>query len=120
MRLLAQTGPMAGPVGARPGMTYSISSKRNHEAREEGEMSGTATTAPSGGVLRMSRRVMNLAHFLTQNARRHGDRAGLIWGERSWTWREINDLVSALAAALAARGIARGDRILVHSKNCDE
>ncbi len=83
-------------------------------------MSGTATTAPSGGVLRKWRRVMNLAHFLTQNARRHGDRAGFIWGDRSWTWREINDLVSALAAALAARGIARGDRILVHSRNCDE
>src|SRR5207247_8556109 len=38
----------------------------------------------------------------------------------SWTWREIDRLVSALAAALAARGIAKGDRILVHSKNCDE
>src|SRR6202158_5068334 len=68
----------------------------------------------------MSRRVMNLAHLLTQNARRHGKHVGLVWGERSWTWREIDGLVSALAAALAARGIARGDRILVHSKNCDE
>src|SRR5260370_14694026 len=68
----------------------------------------------------MSRRVMNLAHLLTQNARRHGERVGLSWGEKSWTWREIDGLVSALAAALAARGIARGDRILVHSKNCDE
>ena len=76
--------------------------------------------APPGGILRMSRRVMNLAHFLTQNARRYGDRPGLIWGERSWSWREIDGRVSALAAALAARGIVKGDRILVHSKNCDE
>ncbi len=68
----------------------------------------------------MSRRVMNLAHLLTQNARRHGGRIGFVWGEKSWTWREIDARVSALAAALAARGIARGDRILVHSKNCDE
>ena len=68
----------------------------------------------------MSRRVMNLAHLLTQNARRHGDRVGFIWGEKSWTWREIDGHVSALAAALAARGIVKGDRILVHSKNCDE
>jgi len=73
-----------------------------------------------GDVTRMSRRVMNLAHFLTQNARRHGERIGFIWGDRSWSWREIDARVSALAAALAARGIARGDRILVHSKNCDE
>src|SRR6476660_1964576 len=84
-------------------------------------MSGTGTpAAPSGGVSRMSRRVIDLAHFLTQNARRHGDRVGFIWGDRSWTWREIDGLVSALAAALAARGIVKGDRILVHSRNCDE
>ncbi len=75
---------------------------------------------PSGDVTPMSRRVMNLAHFLTQNARRHGERVGFIWGERAWTWREIDARVSALAAALAARGIVKGDRILVHSKNCDE
>jgi fatty-acyl-CoA synthase len=82
----------------------------------------TATTAnaPRGGMHRMSRRVMNLAHFLTQNARRHGDRPGFIWGDRSWNWREIDGHVSALAAALAARGIVKGDRILVHSKNGDE
>ena len=84
-------------------------------------MTGPVTSAaPSGGVTPMSRRVMNLAHLLTQNARRYGERVGLIWGEKSWTWREIDGLVSALAAALTARGIARGDRILVHSKNCDE
>jgi fatty-acyl-CoA synthase len=77
-------------------------------------------SAPRGGLLRMSRRVMNLAHMLTQNARRHGARAGFIWGDRSWTWREIDSAVSALAAALAARGIVKGDRILVHSKNCEE
>jgi fatty-acyl-CoA synthase len=84
-------------------------------------MNGIVTTAaPRGGVTRTSRRVMNLAHLLTQNARRHGDRIGFVWGERSWTWREIDALVSALAAALAARGIVKGDRILVHSKNGDE
>src|SRR3954467_5115688 len=70
--------------------------------------------------LRMSRRVMNLAHMLTQNARRHGARPGLVWGDRSWTWREIDAQVSALAAPLARGGIARGAPILVHSKNGDE
>jgi fatty-acyl-CoA synthase len=82
-----------------------------------------ASTSPAmaqAEPLRMSRRVMNLAHMLTQNARRHGDRTGFVWGERSWTWREIDREVSQLAAALAARGIAKGDRILVHSKNCEE
>ena len=84
-------------------------------------MTETVTiSTPRGGLARMSRRVMNLAHMLTQNARRHGDRTGFIWGDRSWTWREIDGHVSALAAGLAARGIVKGDRVLVHSKNCDE
>ena len=84
-------------------------------------MTGPATPAvPTGGVTPMSRRVMNLAYLLTQNARRFAERTGLVWGERSWTWREIDTRVSELSAALAARGIKRGDRILVHSKNCDE
>ena len=76
--------------------------------------------APRGGLTRMSRRVMNLAYMLTQNARRHADRIGFVWGDRSFTWREIDAKVSALATALAARGIVKGDRILVHSKNSDE
>ncbi|QIG91907.1 MULTISPECIES: acyl-CoA synthetase [unclassified Bradyrhizobium] len=83
-------------------------------------MSGEASTAPRGGIARVSRRVMNLAYILTQNARRHGDRPGFIWNEKAWSWRHIDQNVSALAAALAARGIVKGDRILVHSRNCDE
>ncbi|MGY4313020.1 acyl-CoA synthetase [Bradyrhizobium sp. JR3.5] len=83
-------------------------------------MSGTEAAAPRGGIARVSRRVMNLAYILTQNARRHGDRPGFIWNEKAWSWRRIDQNVSALAAALAARGISKGDRILVHSKNCDE
>jgi fatty-acyl-CoA synthase len=73
-----------------------------------------------GGVTPATTRVMNLAHFVTRNARRLPDRPGFIWGERQWTWREIDAAVSALAAGLAARGVAKGDRILVHSKNCAE
>ncbi|VIO73993.1 acyl-CoA synthetase [Bradyrhizobium ivorense] len=83
-------------------------------------MSGAAATAPRGGIARVSRRVMNLAYILTRNARRHGDRPGFIWNEKTWSWRHIDQNVSALAAALAARGIVKGDRILVHSKNCDQ
>ena len=75
---------------------------------------------PAGGVAPVSRRVMNLAHLVTQNARRFPEQPGLVWGERTWTWREIEAEVAALAAALAARGVGKGDRILVHSKNCAE
>ena len=80
----------------------------------------TAAAEPTGGLNRMSNRVMNLAYMLTQNARRLPERTGFIWGEKQFCWRDIEAQVNALAAALAARGIAKGDRILVHSKNCDE
>lgn len=66
-----------------------------------------------------SRRVSNLAYMLTRNARRFPDRPGLIWREQVWSWREIDQAVSALAAGLAQRGIGKGDRVLVHSKNCE-
>jgi len=50
---------------------------------DEAAQHSAQATASSGGVTRMSDRVMNLAHLLTQNGRRHGDRIGLIWGDRS-------------------------------------
>lgn len=75
---------------------------------------------PVGGQKPVTTRVMNLAHFLTRNARRFADRPGLIWGERQWSWSDLDAATHALCAALAARGVGKGDRILVHSKNCDE
>ena len=58
-------------------------------------MTGTAQAAtPRGGLARMSNRVMNLAHLVTQNARRHGDRVGFIWGDRPCTWRQIDRLLA--------------------------
>lgn len=71
----------------------------------------------SAGIARCSRRVMNLAYFLTRNARRLPDHPGLIQGGRVWSWAEIDESVNALAAGLAAAGIGRGDRVLVHAKN---
>jgi len=78
------------------------------------------TIDPVGGVAPNSRRVMNLAHLVTQNARRFPARPGFIWGARTWTWRQIAAEVDAFAGGLTALGIGKGDRILVHSKNCDE
>lgn len=74
--------------------------------------------APKGGVLPCSRRVMNLAHILAQAARRFPDAIGFVHGEEVTTWARMNTRVDAMASALAARGIGKGDRILVQSKNC--
>ena len=34
----------------------------------------------------VSRRAMNLAYPVTQNARRFPERTALVWRDRSWTW----------------------------------
>jgi acyl-CoA synthetase (AMP-forming)/AMP-acid ligase II len=64
-----------------------------------------------------SRRVANLAYFLTRAARRFPDRTAILWGDRRWDWRALEQRVSALARALGRRGIGKGDRVLVHARN---
>jgi acyl-CoA synthetase (AMP-forming)/AMP-acid ligase II len=63
---------------------------------------------------------MNLSHFLRQQARRRPASAALISGEQQWTWSDLNARVDACATALAARGVGKGDRVLIHSKNCHQ
>ncbi len=72
---------------------------------------GTLVPAP------MSRRVMNLADLLHGTARRLPDRPGLVWRGETWSWKALGDRVTAAAAALAARGIAKGDRVLCQARN---
>lgn len=68
-----------------------------------------------------STRTTNLAHFLSRNARRLGDRPAIIWDEKVITWAELDQRVSALAAAMKERfGIVPGDRVLVQSPNNNE
>ena len=77
--------------------------------------------APKGGVAPQSTRVSNLAHLVTRAARRLGDRPALVWGEATWSWRDFDARVSAMAAALKDRfGVTKGDRILVQSQNCNQ
>src|SRR5205823_944687 len=56
----------------------------------------------------------------TQNARRFPERTALVWGEKSWTWAEMDARVSALAGALLDLGVQPGEAVLVHSKNSNE
>lgn len=61
--------------------------------------------------------VMNLGCLLSQAARLFPNRAGVIKEERTWTWGEIDRRVDAMVAALRARGVRKGDKILVQSRN---
>lgn len=51
---------------------------------------------------------------------RHAARTALVVGGRSYTYRELDDLSSTLAAGLAERGIARGDRLAILLRNSAE
>jgi carnitine-CoA ligase len=58
-------------------------------------------------------------------ADRRRDHPALVWdpGEgdrRTWTYGQLRDDVHRLAAGLAGRGLAVGDKVLVHSENCPE
>ncbi len=54
-----------------------------------------------------------------------GDHPFLIWEPRSgldetWTYRRFVDDVDRVAVGLAARGVTRGDKVLIHADNCPE
>lgn len=68
-------------------------------------------------VDRPSNRVMNLGHFLTQSAERLGDRPALVRGETIVDFATLGRRVDAACNALAQRGIGKGDRVLVQSRN---
>ena len=62
-----------------------------------------------------------LAHW----ADRKPDHVALVWEPRDglrgeWTYAQLLDEVNRLAAGLAARGIAVGDKVLIHADNCPE
>ena len=65
----------------------------------------------------MNQPVANLAQALFSTARLQPDETGLSQGARSWSWGQLSARAQSLAAALASRGLGKGDRILVHSRN---
>jgi acyl-CoA synthetase (AMP-forming)/AMP-acid ligase II len=79
-------------------------------------------TAKHGLVVEpMSKRVMNLYGFLAQSARRFPKEIALVWGEKTWTWAQLQRRVNAMAAALQKEyGVVKGDRVLVQSQNCNQ
>ena len=63
--------------------------------------------------------------LLSQWATTTPDKPVLIWEPRSgksrtWTYKEFYDQVRGMAAGLAARGVGKGDRVLIHCDNCPE
>jgi len=65
-------------------------------------------------------REVTLQDRLREVAREVGDKPALVMGDRSVTFREIDQLSDRLAVALAKRGIRPGDRVTIFMPNCIE
>jgi amino acid adenylation domain-containing protein len=63
---------------------------------------------------------MRVEQFLTDSARRLGDKVALVAGDARISYRELDRASDRLAGALVGHGIARGDRIIVFMDNCRE
>jgi acyl-CoA synthetase (AMP-forming)/AMP-acid ligase II len=80
-------------------------------------MSAVPLQDPAGGLNPVSRRVMNLATFLTQAAARLPERPALVIDDENTTWRQLEARVQALACVFVEHGLDKGDRILIHTPN---
>lgn len=63
---------------------------------------------------------MRVEQFLVMNAAAHGAKTALVTERKRLRYDDLNDLSDRLAAALAASGVQRGDRVLVFMDNCWE
>src|SRR5580693_9027413 len=63
---------------------------------------------------------MRVEQFLRDSTQRFGDKVALVTGDARVTYRELDRASDRLAGALAARGIVRGDRVVVFMDNCRE
>lgn len=63
---------------------------------------------------------MRVEQFLRDSARRFAQKSAVVAGARRWTYAELDEASDRLAGALARRGIARGDRVVIFMENCAE
>lgn len=70
-------------------------------------MSGATMSSSVGALIR-------------EAAVRFGDKTALVFEGQSWTFRELDQASSQVAAALQARGIGAGDTVALYSPNCSE
>jgi fatty-acyl-CoA synthase len=60
-----------------------------------------------------------ISDLLRRTALRDPHRTALVFGERTYSFRALDEAVDRLAAGLADRGARKGDRVALLSHNCD-
>ncbi len=76
--------------------------------------------SPARPTAKFTYREITLQDRLREVAREVGDKPALLTGDRSVTFREIDQLSDQLAAALAKRGVRPGDRVTIFMPNSIE
>jgi fatty-acyl-CoA synthase len=64
--------------------------------------------------------MLTLDRWIRERARTTPDRTAIVFGDRHVTYRELHERSDARAAALAARGLRRGDRLATLTGNSPE
>ena len=62
-------------------------------------------------------RRQTLADLLHRTAKRFPDKTGIICGDTTWTYAEFDAVCERLAAGLCSRGVAKGARVAILSRN---
>ncbi|MEJ2866930.1 acyl-CoA synthetase [Actinomycetospora sp. OC33-EN08] len=67
----------------------------------------------------MDTRANTVDGVLRRSARRTPDRTALLFADRSWTYRELDEATSRTAGWLRSLGVAQGDRVATYGRNSD-
>jgi long-chain acyl-CoA synthetase len=63
---------------------------------------------------------VRVENFLQESARRFPEKTAIVCGERRLTFREVDAAAARLASTLRARGVGRGDRVVLFLDNSPE
>jgi len=74
---------------------------------------------PIGDSAVAAARRQSLGDLLHRTALRRPHKPALIFGDRTWSYAQLDEVVNRTANALAVRGIAKGDRVALLGHNSD-
>lgn len=78
-------------------------------------MTPNVSPAPADEGLRRH----GIGELVTRSAARHPDKIALVFGNTRYTYRALEQTINRATHALAARGIRRGERVALFSRNND-
>jgi fatty-acyl-CoA synthase len=94
--------------------------RRRWEVRHHPGMPDVAPFSPDTAAAIARARQHGVGDLLRRTALRYPDKLAVVSGERRFTYAEFDAAANRMANALAARGVTKGDRLALLSRNCWE